>query len=369
MLCKLCWFLGERSEIFLHGVTFLQDRRYKTQNNRKTPGDNTKEQMMKWNQIRIYFCTILITGLVCVSAQAADVTHSDIPTGSNWYVHINLELIQNSEVGRRLMLETVDEALEDIQEELNVDIRGEIQGITVFGGSLPRSGGLENDGAVILHGALDVDTQDGLLLALERKGAEVSVLEDAGLTYYRVQKDEGTMTYTDENGHVEDVDWGHHEELYFSFGATQTLVTQNLEMMQTFLDAGAYLGGFEVVDPEALLVLQADRALMQGGANTSVDIGGDWDSSVLRNVDAVALVIAEEQDGVQISARLKAVSAEAAMSVRNIVEGLVALKALDQSEGTLGEILRQVRFENDGSVLNVNVPIAADQVEALRDNM
>ena len=324
---------------------------------------------MKWNQIQIFFCTILITGLVCVSAQAADFSNSDIPTGSNWYVHVNLELIQNTEVGRRLMLETVDEALGDIQEELGVDIREKIQGITVFGGSLPGRGDLENDGAVILHGALGMDVQDGLLLAIERKGGEVSVLEGVGMTYYRVDEGDGTMTYTDEDGREEDVNWGHREELYFSFGANQTLVTQNMDMMQTFLDAGGYLGSFEVVDPEALLVLQADRALMQGGANTSVDIGGDWDSSVLKNVDAVALVIAEEQGGVLISAQLKAVSADAAMSVRNIVEGLVALKALDQSEGALGDILRQVRFENDGSVLNVNVPIAADQIEALRDNM
>jgi hypothetical protein len=329
--------------------------------------------MMKWNQIRIFFNSILITGLittvVCVSAQADDLSNADIPAGSNWYVHVNLELIQNTEVGRRLMLETVDEALDDIQEELGVDVREEIQGITVFGGSLPSRGSIENDGAVILHGVLGMDTQDGLLAAIERKGAEISVMEGAGLTYYRVEGGEGTMTYSDEDGHVEDVDWGHHEELYFSFGATQTLVTQNLDMMQTFLDAGGYLGGFEVVDPEALLVLQADRALMQGGANTSIVIDGDWDSSVLKNVDAVALVISEEQGGVNISAQLMAVSADVAMSVRNIVEGLVALKALDQTEGALGEILRQVRFENDGSVLNVTVTIAADQIEALRDNM
>ena len=324
---------------------------------------------MKWNQIRFFFCSILITGLLGVSAQAADISSSDIPEGSNWYVHVNLELIQSSEVGRRLMLDKVDEALDDIQDELNVDIREEIQGITVFGGNLPSRGNFGNDGAVILHGAFGIDTQEGLLSALERKGAEVSVLGDAGLTYYRIEDGDGTMTYTDEDGHVEDVDWGRHEELYFSFGGTQTLVTQNLELMQTFLDAGGHLGGFEVIDPEALLVLQADRALMQGGANTSVEIGGDWDSSVLKNVDAVALVIAEDQGGVQITAQLEAISADVAMSVRNIAEGLVALKALDESEGVLGDILRQIRFETEGPVLNVNVPVAADQVEALRDNM
>ena len=134
-----------------------------------------------------------------------------------------------------------------------------------------------------------------------------------------------------------------------------------------FLDAGGYLGGFESVDSNALLVLQADRALMQGGANTSSDFGDHWDSSVLKNVDAVALVIAENNGGLQFSAQLSANSPDVAMSVRNIVEGLVALKALDDSDGVVGEILRTVRFQNDGSVLSVDVSVASDQIEALKD--
>ena len=35
----------------------------------------------------------------------------------------------------------------------------------------------------------------------------------------------------------------------------------------------------------------------------------------------------------------------------------------------MGEILRQVRFENDGAVLRMNVPIAAEQIEAVRDHL
>ena len=321
---------------------------------------------MKWNRIHL-FSALLVTGFVCVMAQAANLSRSDIPVGSIWYVHVNLDLIQNSEVGRRLMLETVDEALDDIQDELNIDIREEIQGITLFGGTLPTNGSPEKDGSVILHGSLSPETQETLLSTLESKGAEVSVLDSAGHSYYLIADGDGAMTYTDEDGQVKDVVFGQREDLYFSFGANQVLITHSEEMMQTFLDAGGYLGGFEVVDSEALLVLQADRALMQGGANTAVEVGGEWDSSVLKNVDAVALVIAEDHGGLQISAQLTASSPEIAMSVRNIVEGLVALKALDQSEGAFGDVLRQVRFESDGSVLHMNVPIAADQIEALSD--
>jgi len=321
---------------------------------------------MKWNRIQV-LSTLLLTGLFCVTAQAASLSSTDIPTGSNWYVHINLELIQTSEVGRKLMLETVDEALEDIQKELNVDIREEIEGITVFGGTLPSNGDPGKDGSVMFHGGISSVTREALLSTLESKGAEVSVLDSAGLIYYKIADGDGTMSYTDGDGQVQDVSWGHTDDLYFAFGTTQTLVTHNLEMMQAFLDAGSYLGGFDVADPEALLVLQADRALLQGGANTSMELGENWDSSVLKNVDAVALVIAEDLGGLQIKAQLTANSPDVAMSVRNIVEGLVALKALDESTGPLGEILRQIRFENDGSVLRVTVPIAADQIEALGD--
>ena len=321
---------------------------------------------MKWNKVRI-FSVMLATALVCAPVQADSISSSDLPTDSNWYVHINLDLIRNSDVGRQFVLETLDEALDDIQDELGVDVRNEIEGVTVFGGELPVRGSHVSDGAVILHGPISDETQAALLSALEQKRALVSTSYDNSLAYYTVEDENGEMTYTDEDGTVRVQSWGDHEVLYFSFGDTQALITQSMEMMQIFLDAGGYLGGFESVDSDALLVLQADRALMQGGANTSAEIAGDWDSSVLKNLDAVALVIAEDNGGLQISAQLMADSAEVAMSVRNIVEGLVALKALSDSDGAIGDILRNVRFQNDGSVLHVDVPIAADQIEALKD--
>ena len=321
---------------------------------------------MKWNKIRI-FSVMLATGLVCAPVQASSITSSDLPTDSNWYVHINLDLIRNSDVGREFALETMDEALDDIQDELNIDIRDEIEGVTVFGAVLPVRGSHMSDGAVILHGPISDETQAALFSALEQKGAVVSTLFDNSLAWYTVSNANDEMTYTEEDGSVRDLSWDDQKVLYFSFGETQALVTQSMEMMQIFLDAGGYLGSFESVDTDALLVLQADRALMQGGANTSAEIAGEWDSSVLKNLDAVALVVAEDNGGLQISAQLQANSAEVAMSVRNIVEGMVALKALSEPDGALGDILRNVRFLNDGSVLHVDVPVAADQIEALKD--
>jgi hypothetical protein len=322
--------------------------------------------MMKWNQVRI-FSVLLIAGLTCAMAQAASLNSSDLPTDSNWYVHVNLELLRNSNVGRQFVLETLDEALDEIQSELNIDIRNEIEGITVFGGQLPVKGDRMSDGAVILHGPINEDTRAALMPELERKGAKVSTSYVNGLAFYTIENEDDGLRYEDAAGQMREAHWDNSEVIYFSFGNTQTLITSNLEMMQTFLSANGYLGGFERVDADALLVLQADRALLQGGANTSVEINEDWDSSVLKNVDAVAVVVAEDNDGVQIDAQLTANSAEVAMSVRNIVEGLVALKALSDSDGAMGDVLRNVRFQNEGSVLHVSVPVSAVQIESLKD--
>jgi len=321
---------------------------------------------MKWNKIRVY-SVLLVAGLAYTASQAAVLDNGSLPDGSNWYVHVNLELIRNTDAGQQLMIGTVDEALEDIAEELGVDFGEFVQAVTLFGGSIPDSNDRLNDGAVVLHGAISEADQQKLLARLELEDAEVSTAYEGSLAWYTVAEHSGTMTTTDEDGNTEIKSWGNNEELYFSFGATQTLVTHNQELMQTFVNSNGYLGGFENNDAGALVVLHADRALMQGGANTSIDIDDQWDSSILKNLSSVALVVAEQSGGIQISVELSAASEEAAMSIRNIAEGLVALKALEGGDDVIGDLLRQVKFENDGSILRVNVAVAADQIGELKD--
>ncbi len=321
---------------------------------------------MKRNRILIY-SVLLVTGLVCAISQAAVLVSSSLPDGSNWYMHVNLELILSTDAGQQLMQGTVDEALEDIEEELGFDFGEYIQGITIFGGGIPSHGGSLEDGAVVLHGTISEANQQELLEKIELAGAEVTTAYKDGLAYYTVAESEATITTTDEDGQMEIDSWDHSEQLLFSFGATQTLITQNQELMQVFVDSNGYLGGFENNDTDALVVLHADRALMQGGANTSIDFDGEWDSSVLKNMNSVALVISENNGGIHISAELIASSAEVAMSIRNIVEGLVALKALESGDDVLGDLLRNVKFENDDAILHVDVSVAADQIDELKD--
>jgi len=318
-----------------------------------------EERVMKVSRLKFYGI-LVVTGLACAVAQAASLGSNDLPEGSNWYAHVNLDLIRSTEVGRRLMQETVDEALDDIEEELGVDFANEIEGVTLFGGKLPVE-----QGAVILHGAISAESQDAVMAKLAEEGANVFATDSNGLTFYTIPEGDGTMTYSEEDGHVEEVSFGQRDELYFSFGSRQTLITHNMDTMQSFLNSGGFLSSLDNVDPGALVVLQADRALVQGGANTSLDMGGPFNSSVLKNLESIALVVSEENGGLNINAELLANSPEVAMSVRNIVEGLVALKALEGSDDDIGAILRSVRFESEGELLRVYIAVAADQIDAL----
>jgi hypothetical protein len=316
---------------------------------------------MKMNRLKTYG-VLLITTLFCVVVQAASLGNNDLPAGVNWYAHVNMDLIRNTEAGRHLMQKTVDEALEDIEDELGVNIGDEIEGITLFGSKLPV-----NQGAVLLHGSISAESQSAIIAKLDKESTGVFATESGAMTFYSVPEGEGSMSYTDEDGQEEDVSWGHNDELFFSFGATQTMITHSMDIMLTFLDSGGMLASLDSIDPGALVVLQADRALMQGGANTGLEIGDTFDSSVFNNLESVALVVAEENGGLNINAELSANSPEVAMNVRNIVEGLVALKALEGADDDVGAILRSIRFESDGDILRVFIPVAADQVEALSD--
>ena len=318
---------------------------------------------MKWNRIRVY-SLVLITGLMWQPVKAASLGHDDLPTNSNWYVHINLEQVRDSNVGQHFMLETVNKVMDEIQNELDIDLRKGIEGVTLFGGDLPTHTSPGSEGAIVLHGVFSEETKSSWLSVLENEGAEITTANYSGRDYYVLEKGDGNFSYTDDE--TRDLSRGLSKELYFSFGSTQLLATINMATMELFLDGNGYLGDFEQVSSGALLVLGSDRALLQGGANTSDEIAGELDSAVLQNVEAAALVVAEELDGVRIDARLVASSADAAMSVRNIVEGLVALKALSDSEGAIGEVLQGVRFENDGATVHMSVLVSAEQIAALK---
>ena len=77
---------------------------------------------------------ILAAALVLGSGlNAASFSSDDLPADSNWYVHVNLDLMRTSKLGQSIMEQSVGEALEDIERELGIEFAQDLEAITVFG--------------------------------------------------------------------------------------------------------------------------------------------------------------------------------------------------------------------------------------------
>jgi len=197
---------------------------------------------------------ILIISCVAVlasPAMAASLSSGDLPQGAHWYVHINIDLMRNTELGRHLLDESVGEAFADIEDEIGVRFAHRVQGVTVYGGSLPP-----DSGALVAHGVLGSEIQDELVAAMS-KATTFFEAQHRGYLYYAVEDVHGN------HGNVEDTSKARDEDLtYVAFGADQTLFSESLELVHAFIDNGGYLVGVDPVDPRTLIVLEADRALV-----------------------------------------------------------------------------------------------------------
>jgi phosphohistidine swiveling domain-containing protein len=326
-------------------------------------GLNWSNKSMR-KQALIFMAALVLTG----SSAAASLRNGDLPEGSNWYLHINVDLMRTSVIGQKMMEETVNEAFADIEKEIGVDFTQNITGLTVFGGQLPP-----NEGAVIAHGDLSGQVRNDLLDVMSKAGTFLE-FEHAGYLYYGINDlggDGNTISYTDEKGNrvVEEYDHGGDSDLLLvAFGDGQTMFAKSDEMVKRFLDSGARLAGI-AAGPDELFVIEADRAMMQGGVNTTVNLGhGNWDSSILSNVERIAAVLVDENGAASFHADVTATSPEIAESVRNIVEGLVALKALDSSdEPAVGNLLRATKIATNGADITVDLYLEAALINDLLD--
>jgi hypothetical protein len=304
---------------------------------------------------------VLVCGLVLVlGVNAASLNIGELPEGSNWFVHVNVELMRTSTIGQMMMEESLGEAFREIEKETGVQFTDQIEGLTIFGGHLPP-----NNGAVVAHGGFSADTQSEMIGAMSKAGTYLEG-DHLGQRYFAINDLDGDNEK--EFGHGSRHD--HDDLLYVAFGDDQTLFSQNLDAVKSFLDAGGYLTGLPIADSSTLLVIEADRAMLQGGVNTRVaQEDGNWDSSILANVDSIAAVLVDDNGAASFHADVRAKSPEIAESVRNIVEGLVALKALDSSdEPAIGALLRSTKIRTDGSDITVDVFIDPELLNELIDH-
>src|SRR5210317_204518 len=118
---------------------------------------------------------LALTAFIPLTANA-DVSAGDLPDGTIWYMHADLDAMRTSEAGSKVYEWFEGEVVVEVRDEVGIDIDKEVDSFTAFANN--------DDGTVIIvDGQLTKETQDKLL-ALAAKQGPVDPREYKGQTYY-----------------------------------------------------------------------------------------------------------------------------------------------------------------------------------------
>lgn len=299
----------------------------------------------------------ILCGLALFAAlpAAAGVSKEDLPAGTVWYLHADLDAMRNTDSGRELYGWLEGEVVVEIKEELGIDLNKEADRVTAY--STEAHGTV-----VIVEGAVSRSARDKLL---EIAGHEhpLEVLEYGGRSYYHVGDEEAAVHG---NG-VDDLD----ASAYFTFDIPERLIVASREaQLKALMDSGGRIPGGGRHDG-ALFVLSADKDFVQAGLRTDefADDEQDWDSNILRNTEQAALLVADRGGLIVVEAQLVSTDPGMAESIGSIVSGLISLQAFNSGlESDVARALQSTKVDVLENVLSISTVLEPKLIRSLLDD-
>ena len=303
------------------------------------------------------YLKILVIGLLLVIPVMATADAEGVPDSAVWYFHIDLEQMRADGPGQGVYAWLQDEALSEIKAEAGVDVDKELDSLTAFS--------LEGDGPVILfEGDISQETKDKVMTFVAA-GGDLSPLKSSGKSYYHFAGTEGDEPLTYSDGDIEIDLESLEDEAWVSLDLkNKILVTRSEKQMQAMLANNGKIAG-RGSHNGALLVLTAEKTLLQAGMNSAAvgDGDSDWDSNILRNTEQVAFLMAAAADKLALEARLITAEPEMAESLASVVRGLVSLMAFsDEMDAEAVAVLQGTKVEAKGNSLSISLAIAPELV-------
>jgi len=295
---------------------------------------------------------LALTAFIPLTANA-DVSAGDLPDGTIWYMHADLDAMRTSEAGSKVYKWFEDEVVVEVKEEVGIDIDKEVDSFTAFANN--------DDGTVIIvDGQLTKETQDKLLVLAAKQGP-VDPREYKGQTYYFFG-DEDDIDDNRDNP-FEDLE----DAVFVSFAVKgKALIAGTAEQMQGLLDKKGEISGSGSHDG-ALLVLSANKSFVQAGMQTDGltddHDGDDWESNIVRNTEQAALLMADESGQIAVEAQLVSTDPKMAEAIGGIVNGLIALQAFNSELGPeIQSLIRNTKVGVMGKILSISTVIDPDLV-------
>lgn len=306
---------------------------------------------------------ILIAGLLLAIPGLALAGVGDLPGGTTWYFHVDLDEMRSADAGKGVYAWMVDEVFNDVKEEAGVDLQKELDSLTAFSAK-------EQGPVFLFEGNISQGSKDKLMTFIAAKG-DISPLKSSGKAYYRftdggdsdgeVEKGIGTENIDIQFEALEDESW-------ISMALkNKVLVTSSEGQMKAMLKSGGKISGSRSHNG-ALLVLTAEKALLQAGID-SVALGeeedGDsgWESNIVRNTEQVAFLVAAAANKLAVEAQLITTEPDMAESLAGVMRGLISLMAFnDDMDPEIIALIQGTRIEAVGRNLNISLALDPDLV-------
>jgi len=286
---------------------------------------------------------------------------SNIPGTATWYFHADFDAMRKGDASKGLYDWLDAEVFAEIRDEIGVDFDKEARQLTAFAAA-------EEGPVIVLDGKISQDTKDKVL-AIAAVDGELETFKSSGKAYYFFDGDDDDG---DTSGNIDiDID-SLEEEAYVSVALKNKIVITNTRgQMEKMLDNNGKIDSGEK-EGSALLVLRAERSLIQAGLNTDemqADDDGDWDSKILKNTKQIAVLLSDLGDKLGVEAKLTTAEPEMADSMASIVRGLIGLQVFsDEIDPEVASVLQSTKVDVAGNTLQISLALEPDTVvSALED--
>jgi hypothetical protein len=313
---------------------------------------------------------VLLTGSIAPAAVAA-VSAEDLPIGTIWYMHADLQQMRSTDSGSPIYAWFDNEVVVEINDEFGISLDDEIDSVTAFSDT--------NTGTVIVvDGPLSKKFSSELLGKI-RHEAQVREFAYDGKAYFHANDgdDRDDEEVDDENdddrGHKRSEPFGDLDDgAYFSFAVGKKLiVTSREEQMKALLDSKGKITGNGSVEG-AMFVLTADKNFVQAGLRPegmSDDGDNGWESNIIRNTEQAALLISDSGGQIAVEAQLLSTDANIANSLAGIVSGLLALQAFNtELDPDLLNLIRNTKVSVSEKLLSISTVIDPELVVTILED-
>lgn len=264
------------------------------------------------NKISILAITIIlgVSGFTTAGALNRD----QIPAGTNWLFHFDLDALRASDLGQLIQNDIISQEQEKIAamtELLGSDLTQDLYGVTVYG----AEGGPENATALF----------DGKF-----NPAKLTALLTLNKAYTKSDYNGCTLHHWQDEKHGDKSQVGAFaKENLIVIGQTKESVTDLLDVMA---GKSGSLSGLKDSALNSLCETADQPILFVAAQGLSELVGDNPNAAIMKNSRIFAALAAEKDGNLKLNVHLEAETEEAAIQMEQLVRGMMALAMLHTSD-------------------------------------